>query len=267
MKITTLVETSIRTLFRDLYQRVQKTNLGVLASSLSYTTVFSLVPILALVLTVLGGFLSLDRWMGPLENWVLEYVTPGVSQDIIDEIRYAIQKTHRLAFGGISLLFLLFSSVRVFMEVENAVNSIWQVEKRFSTSTILVRYLIALGLGPIGFALVLAILTSTSFPLSSYASSRLTSVVLFFLVFVVAFRFLPHTKSTWKFAAIASLISAVAIGIAQSTYLTLIKNMFSFSKIYGPLAAIPIFLFWVQINWWIFLLGVTLHSVLEQRRK
>ena len=81
------------------------------------------------------------------------------------------------------------------------------------------------------------------------------------------YKFVPSVKVTTSSAIASAIVATVSLAAGQKIFTTLTKTIFNYSKVYGSLAAIPIFVLWISILWWIFLVGAALCAVLNKKEE
>src|SRR5262249_4947449 len=89
----------------------------------------------------------------------------------------------------------------------------------------------------------------------------LIGVAFFFFVF----KFVPSTRVDWHFALVSAIVTSLLWNLARQAYAIYTSRVLTYSKIYGSLGAIPIFLLWIYILWVITLSGVALSAALQRR--
>ena len=72
-------------------------------------------------------------------------------------------------------------------------------------------------------------------------------------------------RKVFCLAFAAALLATVGLALAQEFYASAMRGLFRFSKVYGSLAGIPLFLLWIFLLWWIILLGATITAILQER--
>lgn len=238
-------------------------DVSILAGSLSFATVLSLVPLLAVSLSVFsafGGFASLIKQIQPfiLENFI-EASGANVSRFISESIGRI--QSGKLGIAGAIALFAV--STKLFIDIEKAVQRVWREEsRRFYFRRLFVYWTVMFG-GPLVLAIALGFFGSKDIGLLRYIPASSLALVCAFTGFVIINKYLPAQHVSWRSAMCGSFVAAVGVGLAQNFYATIIKNILRYSKIYGSLASIPIFLLWVFVLWWICLTGVALCATIE----
>lgn len=256
-------------------QRAQEKKLAQVASSLTYTTVLSLVPLLAVVLSLFTAFPLFAEFRYALENFLATTVMPEVVSDTVMSYlnEFAAKASGLTTIGG---LVLIVTSVMLFRTIDEAFNDIWQVETRRPIRQRILVYWALLSLGPIlvGASLwALSMVARESMGLVGDipAVGSVALLVLPLLLtgggFSALFFTVPNRSVRWKDALVggfstAIVLEALRVGIAY--YLTRFP---SYTIIYGAFATIPIFLLWVYISWLVILLGATVTALLPALRQ
>lgn len=239
------------------------------ASALTYFTLLSLVPIVAMAFGVAKGFgfqsrmedFIMTNFKGQEE--VLNYVI-DLSYSILDGVQGGL-------LAGIGLVILIWSVMQVLTNIENSFNAIWQIKKPRSFFRKLADYLSIMLIAP------LLIIVSSS--LMVYVSTRVQSAgansvvvfqvitpfleysfkfipwVLIWLVFTLLYMIMPNTKVSFKYALIAGIFAGTGFQLVQWAYIHFQIGVTKYSALYGTFAALPLFLIWLQISWLIVLLG------------
>ena len=240
------------------------------AAALTYSTLFAIVPILALIFAVARGFGFENIVTGLLENGIIgENETVDTVMKFIDGY---MQYVSSGAFIGIGLLFLLFSVYSLADGIETNLNSIWHVKKARGMGRKITDYFSLVLLIPIGI-----ICLSGFSVLASSILTRMKGFVLLggfvqFLIkaipYLVAgfiltgfYMFMPNTKVKFKFAIIPGFIAGCLFQLLQNLYFHGQLTLSSYNAIYGGFAALPLFLFWLNISWCIVLFGCEMAYV------
>jgi len=249
-------------------QGFNEDKLTVRASALTYFTLLSIVPVLALGFGIAKGF-GLDA--------VLEDEIAKNMAGQKEAMEYIISFTHSMLnsakgglVAGIGLALLLWSVMKLLMSIESAFNTIWEIEKARSYSRKFTDYFAIMLLSPI-----LMIISSSS---AVFLSTKITSAthqsallefaapwvisiasifpyIIVWILFTILYMVMPNTKVEFRSAVIAGIITGTAFQAFQGLYIYFQSSASRTSAIYGSFAALPLFLVWLQISWLLVLLG------------
>jgi membrane protein len=234
------------------------------ASALTYTTVLSIVPLLALMFSLLKGLGVQNK----LEPMILDRIAVG-SEKIVTEIIGYINNTNVGRLGTVGLVVLIVTVVTLLSNIEGSFNFIWGVEETRPLFRRFADYLSVVLIGPV-FILVAISMTTT---LESQAFVQKLLVLAFvgkllFLLFKVlpfvamwaAFTFLyifmPNTRVQFRAALLGGIFGGTLWQVAQWGYVTFQVGVARYNAIYGTMAAVPIFMVWIYFSWVIVLLGL-----------
>ncbi|MBN2054797.1 YihY family inner membrane protein [bacterium] len=243
------------------------------ASSLTYMTLFSIVPLFAFGFALSKGF-GVANAIRPL----LDRLTVG-QQDVALYLLEYINRTNVGALGTIGLLTLVITIVATFSKVESTFNTIWGVKKSRSVSRKITDYISVVVVVPIlivastGLNTTLASNTMVnklrSFMIISDIinfSFKASPYVIIWIAFTFLYSFIPNTRvRTWP-----SLYGGVIAGSiwqgAQWGFIRFQVGVSKYNALYGTFASLPIFLLWVYISWNIILLGAQFSYVRQNIR-
>ncbi len=239
------------------------------AASLTFTTLFAVVPVGTLLLTAV----SVLPWLGitgqQMQDQIFHQWIPGVGAGIQPYIQGFLQHAARLTTLGLGMLFL--TSIMMFISVEKALNRLWRVHTTHTGRVALLRYWAAFSLGPLlmGAALGLSSFLGTLkvvdeaqhmvhavFPGLSLLSWGLT-VLAFSLIYAVV----PHCRVPRSAAWIGGLVAALLFELVKALFGWFVLHMTSYTLIYGAWASFPFFLIWVDLAWVIVLFGAQLSRM------
>lgn len=229
------------------------------SAALTFYTLMSLVPVVALVFAVVKGFGLADG----LEQNLYE-VLPQ-SPEVIDYVVGFAQKALARTQGGwvalVGVLTLFWAVIKVFGSIEDAFNNIWEVRSTRSAARKYGDYIAVVVVAPILWVIsssmgnyaaeILGVAGSPALEVLSRAGSLVVAWVMFTFIYVV----LPSTKVRFTAALTAGVVAGTAFVLFQWGYVYLQRWMTSYNAIYGSFAALPLFLLWMQISWEILLLG------------
>jgi membrane protein len=236
------------------------------ASALTYTSLLSLVPLLALMFSVLKG-LGVQRRLEPL---LLDKIAIG-NEEVVAQIIQYVDRTKIGALGALGLVTLLLTAVSVLGNIELSLNDIWQVRRGRNLLRKVADYLALLIVGPI---LLLASLSLATTLQSSAVLEKLSLVgsalpfllnllpfLAIWLAFTAAYLIMPNRRVPVVSALVGGVSAGILWQIAQGGYLRFQFGMARYNAIYGAMAQLPMLLVWIYLSWCIVLLGAELAFV------
>ena len=241
-------------------------NLFRMAAALTYSTLLAIVPIAAVIFAVARGFgfsIYIEEWFrDALES------QPQVAESIIGFVNSYLVHAQSGIILGVGLVFMLWTVIMLTTNIEEAFNDIWKVGKTRSWSHAIINYTAVFFLLPIiivtsGVSVVFATISDGLKEIIFVAPIikvlvGLVPYVIWSLVFILLYVFMPNTKVMWKHAIIPGIVAGVAMQLLQLFYIHSQIWVSSYNAIYGSFAALPLFMLWVQFSWTICLFGAQL---------
>lgn len=233
------------------------------ASALTYYTLMSLVPIAALIFGFMKGFgFDSNLW-----EWLYDKTTGF--ETALNYIRQWVDnllvRTRGGVIAAVGMVVLFWSVIRVFTNVEDAFNNIWEVKKSRAIARMLSDYLSVVVIAPILLVSASGLSSVVRNSLEPWVWTPLldwtfafAEILLMWLLFAFIYWVMPNTKVKFKGAIIAALIAGTAFWIFQKLYLLLQGQLNTYNAVYGTFAAIPLLLIWLQTSWVIVLMGAEL---------
>ena len=248
------------------------------ASALSFTTILSFVPFLAIAFALLKGLGVQNK----LEPFILEQVTAG-SHELVDKIISYINNTNMTSLGAIGLATLILTVITLLGNIEEAFNVIWGVKETRSLYRKFSDYLSVLVSGPLLMLAAISITTSlqsqamvkwlintTYFGDLLLLLFQLVPYVSIWLALFFLYVFIPNTKVRLRSALLGGILAGTIWQIAQWGYIYFQVGVGRYNAIYGTLALLPIFMVWIYTSWLIVLFGVevvTAHQNIKTFRR
>jgi membrane protein len=235
------------------------------AASLGYTSLLSLVPLLAVVFGVATAFPVFDRWSVELQSFIFENFVPAAGEQVEAYLSGFLESVNRLTLPGTFLL--IISALLLMMRIEAAFNRIWRVAVQRRLVNRVVMYWAVLTLGPMALGVAAALSAQPLFNLldgevvSSHNFHAIWIFILTWLTFGMVFLLVPNRSVRVKHAALGALLSACLFTLAKTGFVWFVGRA-SYNVIYGTLATIPIFLLWLYLAWLVTLLGASLAAAL-----
>ncbi len=243
------------------------------AASLTYTTLLSVVPMLAILLVILSTMPVLADVREQVQSFIFNNFLPSYSlrTQISDYINNFAEKSVRLTFVGLGVL--LFTTVTTIFTIESAFNQIWRTDEYTVDVNLILRPLVMIVFVPsvLGIAFMatgaikgLDLLNQQVFGLGiNWAIwAQLLSFIITIMGFAGMYWFIPKAQVPWKNALIAGSIIAIIFEATRRLFGFAIVNFTSYEAIYGAFAVLPVFLLWVYISWNLILLGVEISYTL-----
>ncbi len=232
------------------------------AASLAFNTVLAIVPTVAMIIAVSRGF----GYSGMAENllrWIL-----SSQQDAADYIiRFAnsyLTNAQGSAIIGFGIIVMLYSVISLINNIETVFDSIWNVKESRGISRKIINYLSMFFMVPITIVLISGvnialnayIMKATNYTLLAPIVKfliHLIPIIVTSVVFLVIYVTVPNTKVRIGSALIPSILAAVFMMLLQQAYIIGQSFLSGYNAIYGSLAAVPLFMIWVQLSWYIIL--------------
>lgn len=238
------------------------------ATALTYYTLFSIVPIIALAFAIAKGFGFEEN----LQQQLLNNFS-GQKDVLLQAFVYAnkmLNNTKGGLIAGVGVILLLWSVMKLLGNIENSFNEIWEIKKDRTWIRKITDYLSIMLIAPIFIilsgALTVTIKTgidtiisnTTALTPMSFVFFKLFAFILIWGMFCFLYLVLPNTKVTFKAAAMGGFIGAVLFELLEWAYVSSQIGVGSYNKIYGSFAALPLFLIWIQYSWFVVLFGAEL---------
>jgi membrane protein len=232
------------------------------AAALTYTTLLSLVPLMAVTLAVFSAFPVADRMYELVQDFVFENFVPTSGEALQQHLAEFSAKAASLT--GTGAAFLVVVALLMMSNIDRALNAIWEVRagRRFATKFLI--YWAVLSLGPVLIGVSLVVTSYlVSLPILSEAATSgvgrrllgLTPVLASALAFTMLYAVVPNRRVRLRHALAGGLLAALLFELAKHGFGLYITRFASYQAIYGALAAIPIFLVWLYLSWIVVLLG------------
>jgi len=272
-ELTRVRQSALQTLqvFLLVSERFFKDRLMLRAGALTYTTMLSIVPLLAFMFAVLKG-LGVQRRLEPI---VLERVAVG-SQEIVTRLMNYIDKVKVGSLGAVGLVLLVISIILVIDNVENAFNDIWSITSRRTYLRKFSDYLALMTVAPLFLLLAISVTASLkSLTLVTWLKFqpglgplvvlglRLVPYAAIWFVLTFLYMFLPNTRVKLAPAFLAGALTGTVWQLTQWFYVTFQVGVSRYNAIYGTLAQLPVMLVWIYISWVIVLFGGELTFALQ----
>ncbi|MCB0359650.1 MAG: YihY family inner membrane protein, partial [Bdellovibrionales bacterium] len=252
------------------------------ASALAYTTLLSLVPLVALTVSVFTAFGFDESEFQATLRAILEQVLPPMQEAQISSFQeqvvdYLLQFSNVIRIGAlnaISVGVLIFTGVALLNTIESALNVIWRVSSSLPLFSKLTRFWAAITIGPVLIAISIywtAKVRSLSEEAGFLAAPamELANVIIpvtgSWLALTLLFATLPAARVRLHDAALGGMVSALLFEGVKRGFAHYLTMTATYNRLYGVLVGVPLFLVWLYITWCVVLLGAELAYMLGTR--
>lgn len=250
------------------------------ASALTYLTLLALVPLLAVVYSVVDLVSGQEPLRETVQNYVNSQLGIGAGAALASSLTDFTSKATVQALGAIGFAALLISVLSLLWNIESAFNHIYSVRRPRGPLQRLLKYWSFLTLGPV-------LLTASLFVTWRigamqqlhhdhdrsghseiiHALAALSSVLITYAGLAFLYKVLPNARVRLRSALIAAFSAGTIWELAKFIFAVASARMVQLHKIYGSLAVLPIVLTWIYISWCIALVGCRLCYALDASRK
>jgi len=248
----------------------RENELALRAMSLVYTTLLSLVPLLAFIISILKAFGVVDN---QLEPFLLNFLEPlgekGI--EVTHRIMEFIGKINFGVLGVAGLVMLIYTAVSVITKIEDSMNIIWKIRKGRSIARRLSDYITTLIVGPVllfaAFGITATLSSNTVVskildiePLGTifFTFGKVIPFIFVIIVFTVIYIIIPNTKVHIKSALTGGVAAGIAWHATSWVFHLAVASSTRYAAIYSSLAVLVIFMIWLYLNWLIVLVGAEL---------
>ncbi len=255
----------VYTLARDLAEG----QLTLHATSLVYTTLLSLVPLLAVSFSVLKAF-GVHNKIQPVLLRLLEPLgMKGV--EITVQILVFVENIKVGVLGALGLLLLLYTVISLLQKIELAFNYTWHVERPRPLMQRITQYLSVLTVGPVlvfsalgitatlmSSAFTQSIIAATPFGSAISTLTRLAPYLLIIVAFTFVYIFMPNTKVHFRSALFGGITAGVMWQLTGWGFATFVVSSARYTAVYSGFAILIMFMFWMYLSWLILLVGASI---------
>lgn len=233
------------------------------ASTLTFTTLLAVVPLMLVGISVLAAFPVFAKWSSSIQTFIFFNFVPTSSDAIQSYLSSFVKQAGQLSVVGLALL--LVSAVLVLFNIEQAFNVIWRVHRQRKGIIAFLMYWALITLAPLLMGLSFALtsyIISLPFIATTAAKLGLIKILLSILPFILAvitftilYIAIPNCRVPARYAFASGIMAAVLFEIAKYGFAFYLTSFNTYQIIYGALAALPLFLLWIYLLWLIILFG------------
>ena len=254
---------------RYLANRFVEDRLNASAAALTFVSLFALVPMLTVTLSIASALPAAGDIEGKLNEFLVQFLLPESSSQVVQYLSTFIAQARSLTVFGV--IILLISAILMLRNVEKALNDIWRNRANRRPLQSFLLYWAVLSLGPIAIGLGLGIRAYLFAATNDWGDIHLFglgSLLIGLLPFAISaigltclYAVVPNCQIPLRHALIGGVFAASTFTVARMLF-TAVMAQSSYTLVYGAFAAVPLFLLWIYVTWIIVLIGAVLtHSL------
>ena len=252
---------------RDFLGDLFDDKIGHYASSLSWSTLFSIIPLLVILLWVFTTLPIFDSVHSQIETLIFANLMPTDSKEVMSYINTFMENSHKLGYVGV--FYVTFAAVMFFKNYDYIVNDIFNIPNRNILSAFKTYILLII---------IIPLIMGASFYLSTVMQSYLdksditSTIHLFYFlpylmvwtVFYILYQYSANTRITLSAAMISSFITSLIWYLSKSAFIFYVVHNKTYASVYGSISTMLFFFLWIYISWAIFLHGLKFCDLLNR---
>ena len=252
---------------RDFLSALFADKLSYYSASLSYYTLFSIIPLLVIILSIFTNLPLFDDIYKGIQALLFENLMPTHSNEVLTYINTFVENSAKL--GMVGVIYVLFASMMFFKNYDYIVNDIFESNPRSFWSSVTV-YWTLVTLTPIMLVLSFYLSAEIQTLLNQHTLTdgiHLLKILPFFIIwslFFLTYKISANTHVSTKAATISSFIASLIWYLAKSGFIFYVLHNKTYMSIYGGLSILLFFILWIYISWAIFLHGLKFCYLLDK---
>lgn len=254
------------------YRNIDASQLNTRAAALTYNTFLSVVPLLAVLLAIARGF----GFQNILESQLFTYFQ-GQNRALEKALTFVDQSLQYASGGiflGIGLILLLYTVINLLSEIEGNFNIIWRVKEGRSYYRQFTDYIALFIIIPVfiicNAGITIFLTSSLEYQIIGTLVSPFMKIIPFFLtifLFTFIYIYIPNTKVNFLSGLFGGIFAGITFQFFQIIYISGQIWISKYNAIYGSFAALPLLLLWLQLSWYICLIGLQLAFAFQNIKK
>ncbi len=259
---------------RFIGRRLAQERITQAAASLTFTTVISLVPLLAVMLALFTAFPAFDDMRERLQVWFAQaLLPPNIAETVFGYLNQFAEKAAGLGAAGV--IGLLVTATMLLMTVDRSLNRIWRTARPRPLAQRVILFWAWLTAGPLLMAFALGQLSLAAafssgwlgaVPGATALAGTLMSWLIMGGLLAVVYRVVPNTEVLWRDALVGGILAAVAFNLASRLFAWYIGRLPTYAAVYGTFATLPLALIWMYWSWVVVLGGAIVSAWLPALR-
>jgi membrane protein len=255
---------------------IRRDNIYIKASALTFFTILSVIPLIALAFGIAKGFGLHDELRAQI---IMQFHNQEqVMAWILDFANNMLEEASGGWIAGVGIALLFYTVGQLLNYVETTINSIWRVDETRVWYRKMTDYLAIIIMVPVIFIASSSVTVLANTKLNDLLSqsemlevfkpvvSFLVQLIPFILLCILAtaaFLVMPNTRVKIRPAIVAGLITGIALQLLQILYVQSQIGITKLGTLYGSFAAVPLLMIWVQVTWVALLMGAQLSYYMQ----
>jgi membrane protein len=255
---------------RDFLSDLFDSRLGHYASSLSWSTLFSIIPFLVIMFAIFTTMPLFHTMYAKVEKLIFANLLPTDSKVIMEYLNTFVENSDKL--GYIGAFYVVFAAVMFFKDYDYIVNDIFLTPKRTIWQAIKTYLLLII---------TIPTMMAASFYLSAFIQgyldkSSITSIIhlyeiipyfIIWMMFYIAYQLSPHTRIEVSAALASSFIASLVWYLSKNAFVFYVLHNKTYASIYGSISIALFFFLWIYISWAIFIHGLKFCALLNKNEE
>jgi len=245
------------------------------AAALTLASLFALVPMLAVLYSILAMIPTLEGVGEHIHQWVFRHLVPSTGAEVQAYLVDFAHQAKRLTTVGVLMLFI--TALSMLHRIERVFNNIWSVKNPRGGLVSFLRYWAVLSLGPVLLGVGLLV-TSYVMSVQIFAETikfigiqQWGLAILPFVTSWLSFSLLnwvvPNHRVSIRMAFLGGLVSAIGFECAKRLFGIFVAQFHTYQLVYGAFAVFPLFIIWIYVSWTIVLMGAVVTRALSVYRR
>jgi membrane protein len=252
---------------RDFFTDLFDDKIGHYASSLSWSTLFSIIPLLVIMLWFFTTMPLFDTVHAQMKELIFRNLLPTNSQEVMEYINTFMENSYKLGYVGV--LYVTVAAILFFKNYDYIVNDIFGVDNRGVFSAVRT-YSLLLIVIPLMMGASFYLSATMQFYLDRYSVTSSIHLIYFlpflivWMVFYLLFQFSANTRVSLSSAMISSFITSLVWYLSKNAFVYYVLHNKTYLSIYGSISTLLFFFLWIYISWAIFLHGLKFCDLLNK---
>lgn len=251
-------------------QRCIHDGVSITAGHLTYVTLLSLVPMVAVIFAMLATFPMFEDVRQSFESNMLNNLMPASNDALQEYLNKFVENATELSTVGIAFLFIV--AIMLMSVIDKSLNRIWRIKNKRRFIVSLAVYWMVLTMGPVlvGISIaassyLLAFTAAADAIVSGFNSFMLMvfPVIATTIAFLLLYVLVPNKVVRIRHAIWGALFAAILFELAKNGFALYLNYFPTYQVIYGAVATIPLLIVWIYVSWNIILLGAELTASIE----